>query len=78
MCVVLDHARAVVVHEAQNDLRGGIALVDGPEVPEHRLFVILKNALAFAVDEVQIGLGAGMALVAFCNGSLLSLFGAAV
>ena len=43
--VVLRHALAIVVHEAEIVLRAGVALVGGEAIPFQRLGVVLRHAL---------------------------------
>ena len=60
--VILRHALAMVVHNAEVALGNGIALFGSLEKPLSRLGVILRHALAFVVHAAEIDLRNGMTL----------------
>ena len=54
--VVLGHALALVVHNAEVELGPGVALDCGLAIPLHRLGVVLDHAPAIGVHKAKVGL----------------------
>ena len=55
------NAVAVVVHDPEDELSRGVALLRGSAIPPRRLGVVLGNALAFGVHVPEIELSPGVA-----------------
>ncbi len=63
LCVVLWDASAVLVHDAEVVLRGGITLVRRLAKPRRRLRGVLLDALSGGVHGAEAKLRVGVALV---------------
>ena len=61
--VVLRGAETVFVHDPEVDLREGDSLVRRQPKSPHRFDVVLREALAVGVDELEVVLRVGVALV---------------
>src|SRR5207245_2908220 len=60
--VVLRQAMTTVIHDAEVELRAGIALLGSLAIPPRRLSVILRHALASRVHNAEVVLGIGKAI----------------
>ena len=61
--IILRHAKAFFVKEAEVVLCGGIVLLGRFPVLLHRLGVVLRHAKAGFVQEAEVALGHGQSLV---------------
>ena len=61
--IVLRHALAYEIHDAEGPLSVGITLVGGLAMPPRGLSIVLRHALAGAIHVAEVKLSAGIALV---------------
>jgi hypothetical protein len=61
--VVLRHALALAVHQADDGLRVGVPLLGGLAVPDEGLRVVLRHALAHRVHQAEAELREGVPLL---------------
>src|SRR6201999_558606 len=59
--MVCRHAETLVEHQAEQMLRGGIALLGAAPVPVGRERIVLRDTTTVLVHEAEIGLGARIA-----------------
>src|SRR5271157_4677603 len=61
--IVLRHAFAVGVHQAEAELRAAVPLIGGLAIPDEGLRVVLRHALALGVHQAEAELREGVPLL---------------